>query len=353
MTKHAKNPKGRETSGRSRKSTANDLTVANNRSHLPIFGRVYDEPGPDIDRRTMENLFINLNTKNLEEVVEKCGFSYEVLEDEIKGSNSKKTYRERGMYHSVSGEPLGVVGTSFTQFQPAEALAAFDAVLKERGGSYQAGGYVRNGARLFVVADFGGSVEVRKDDKIVNHLVLSTAFEGSGSIQVWELPDRLFCANQLAITMSNTKAFYAIPHTTNVKQRVNDLLRGIGIGERVFETFKAQVKRLNEIKLTKTLIDQMCDGIFGELVEAEAGEELKGAKKSARTRQEELRTEIERLTETGMGNKGETLFDVYNGVTEYITHGRGDEDKRMESVLFGSGRRMSQRALEVAVSLSK
>lgn len=354
MTKHAKNPKGRETSGRSKKAAVADLQNANAKKHLPIFGQSYQEPGDDQDRRKLESIFINLKgTKDLEEVVDKCGFSYEVLEDELTGGNSGKKYRERGMYHSVTGEPLGVVGTSFTQYQPAEALAAFDAVIKERKGQYQAGGYVRNGSRLFVIADFGGQVEVRKDDKIVNHLVLSTAFEGSGSTQVWELPERLWCANQLAVAISRTKAFYAIPHTTNVKQRVEDLLRGIGAGEKVFETFKEQVKRLNQIKLTKGLIDKMCDGIFGELVEADDGEELKGAQKSARTRQDELRAEIERLTMTGMGNIGETLFDAYNGVTEYITHRRGDDDKRMESVLFGSGRRMSQKAMEVAIALAK
>lgn len=41
--------------------------------------------------------------------------------------------------------------------------------------------------------------------------------------------------------------------------------------------------------------------------------------------------------EQGRGNKGQTLWDAYNGITEWLDHQRGNSDaQRLESAWFGN-----------------
>ena len=62
---------------------------------------------------------------------------------------------------------------------------------------------------------------------------------------------------------------------------------------------------------------------------------------------ESLAKEIENLFQYGKGNSGETAFDLYNGVTEYVDHFRGkDDSSRLANSMIGSGAAMKTNAFE-------
>jgi hypothetical protein len=72
------------------------------------------------------------------------------------------------------------------------------------------------------------------------------------------------------------------------------------------------------------------------------------------TRSTNNRSEVLEAFRKGKGNNGETLWDLYNGVTEWVDHNRGnDDEKRMASSLVGSGFNMKTQAWESAMNYIK
>jgi hypothetical protein len=65
--------------------------------------------------------------------------------------------------------------------------------------------------------------------------------------------------------------------------------------------------------------------------------------------------QIQRVTElfeTGIGNKGQTAWDAYNAVTQWLNYERGNSvDTRLNSLWFGDSAKLSKRALDCALAL--
>lgn len=85
-----------------------------------------------------------------------------------------------------------------------------------------------------------------------------------------------------------------------------------------FDTFVAISKRMAEKAVDKAMVEKFINGIYSD------------AKHNGKKRQM-----IEHLFERGQGNKGETLWDLYNGSTEYFNHfDSSSDEKRLESLLW-------------------
>jgi hypothetical protein len=77
--------------------------------------------------------------------------------------------------------------------------------------------------------------------------------------------------------------------------------------------------------------------------------------KEASTRTLNNMAAISELFKSGMGNSGQTLWHMYNGVTEFADHHRNirSTTNRFESAVFGSGYAMKERAFDIACDLAK
>ena len=56
---------------------------------------------------------------------------------------------------------------------------------------------------------------------------------------------------------------------------------------------------------------------------------------------------VERLFAEGRGNAGETRWDMFNAVTEWVDHERGSDRSRLASAWFGSGGNVKRRAWDM------
>ncbi len=59
------------------------------------------------------------------------------------------------------------------------------------------------------------------------------------------------------------------------------------------------------------------------------------------------------LSRRGAGNHGKTLWDAYNGVTDWVDHERGTDESRAYNAVAGSGAEIKRRALEVALEYAR
>ena len=66
---------------------------------------------------------------------------------------------------------------------------------------------------------------------------------------------------------------------------------------------------------------------------------------------------VKKLFETGRGNQLRgvrgTLWAAYDAVTEYVSYERGeDRSRRVDGMWFGTGARITQRALDTALEMA-
>jgi hypothetical protein len=78
---------------------------------------------------------------------------------------------------------------------------------------------------------------------------------------------------------------------------------------------------------------------------------LTGAGKSVDTHKALVRGDTGAVL--GVGNIGDTAWDLYNGVTEHVDlrNSTAEEDKRINSALFGSGATLKSKAFDAALAL--
>jgi hypothetical protein len=54
----------------------------------------------------------------------------------------------------------------------------------------------------------------------------------------------------------------------------------------------------------------------------------------------------------GRGNSGESVWDAYNGFTDWLSHERGSDKNRLHQNQWGPGAAINSRALNVALQLA-
>jgi phage/plasmid-like protein (TIGR03299 family) len=179
--------------------------------------------------------------------------------------------------------------------------------------------------------------EFRSDELGLDHyLLLMNGHDGETSIQVGIIPFRLSCANMLPKV---GKYMIKFKHTENAEEMLQFFNKEIE--SRLNETndmvqdfiklARKPVKNTNELNKYFRIV--MGFATAGELP----------------TRSKNIVAHLFHLFRTGRGNKGETWWDAFNAVTEYLNYTAGrNQTTRLNSLWFGKGDQVSNKALELA-----
>jgi len=149
--------------------------------------------------------------------------------------------------------------------------------------------------------------------------------------------ERLICSNGLRAVVADAKNSYKFKHTPNIEIRMEDTLKVFHGGIKYFNEFISMSNKLTQKHADAIMVEKFLDDCFGV---------------PESTRANTKRDEIKGYFEHGVGNKGSNLFELYNSVTEYVTHKHGKSDeKRIEYANFGSGVKLSECAFNSVVSM--
>ena len=83
---------------------------------------------------------------------------------------------------------LGIVGRTYTPVQNNEAFNFFDEILNSGAATLEAGGSLRNGQKIWVLAKMKAEGEVIKGDEVQSHLLLSNSHDGMMSLWIQFTP---------------------------------------------------------------------------------------------------------------------------------------------------------------------
>lgn len=249
----------------------------------------------------------------------------------------KDVESHKAMVRSDTGAIIGIVGKDWTPIQNAEAFAFFDTIVKEKGMSYIKAKEIDGGSKVFLQAKVSTG-EVRKGDIVENRLTLVNAFNGSSSFMIRMTPMRLVCTNGLLSADKAHSIHVRIRHTRSAKERYEQALMIFAGAQKAFQTFLDASRALTQKMVDKEMVRRFLNSTFGD----ENNE-------SARIRNQKNDSFI--LSQAGAGNGQGTLWDLYNGVTDFVDHARSKNPEQAEvSALFGSGSHIKERAFSAALA---
>lgn len=171
----------------------------------------------------------------------------------------------------------------------------------------------------------------------VTKSIIISPFDGSSSLRAFMTPIRLVCQNRLNNAIKHASTNIAIRHTATADVRIKDALQVFTMSSHAFRIFAQKSQYLAQKLVDKQMVERFLDDVIED---------------TGSTRCKNQREKIIELFESGTGNDGESAWHLYNAATEWVDHYRNaDEEKALDSSLFGSGANLKGKAFDKAISL--
>lgn len=298
------------------------------------------------------------NAMTASEAIESANMNWEVktstISTIIDGNvveipNWKTTYRED------TGDILGVVGKSYKPVQNKTTFEFFDAVVGNGDARYDTVGTLNGGRKIWLLAKFNESIELDNGDNIDSYLLLKNSHDGSSALTMQWCDIRVVCKNTFEMaknSRTDLKRFYA-RHTKNVMQKANQAREILQLQTEYQKQLAEQINTLVEQAFDQEKMEHLAYHSLG--IDNFQADDIQKYSGSVRANAD---TMID-LFSNGIGNKGKTKWDAYNGITEFTSHhkgyGRNSEtigstdhkivNNRMNYNFFGDGIKVRERAM--------
>ena len=218
--------------------------------------------------------------------------------------------------------------------------------MQEGHAWYVTAGALGRGERVWIQARLTGDLELASGDRVERFLLLSNSHDGTSSVQIQLTPIRVVCNNTLVVALSDGRAIN-VRHGLDMAGRLEQAKALLGLVNQRYDEVAVLFRRMAATELTREHARKYFEHVFPN-----------DTPPGANRRAEDFRRWAFYFYERGRGTdlpkvRG-TLWAAYNGVTELIDHGqarRHGADRtpgRLNSIWFGYGAEIKERALRVA-----
>lgn len=249
-----------------------------------------------------------------------------------------------GKYSNGNIAALSVVGHKYSVLNDQTFFEILDKVYQGRA-VVETAGTLHNGRWIWCLVRRDG-YSVRGNDKVETFDLWVNRHDGSGCWELHRTHVRVVCANTFNMAVGNGRdRVIGVAHTPNMPSMIDAALRVL---DRAQDREREEVKklvRMTEIRMRFDEASVAFDTLLG----------IDRAKPDVSPKASNQHAELLNLFERGTGNKGETRFDAFNAVTEYVDHsrtvrqtsGRSVNEARFISSLLGTGDALKARAFEL------
>jgi phage/plasmid-like protein (TIGR03299 family) len=242
--------------------------------------------------------------------------------------------------------PLGSVSSRYGVLQNREAFEPFQ-VLLDKGYTLETAGALDGGKKVWILAKAPERAMVG-NDVLDRYALLYTSHDASAGSQFRPTMTRVVCQNTVDIAIkSNRENSYQLKHTSNIKQRVNQLTDKLIAMDGNVRKAIDDMNRMTEVVMTRDALNVYLESVVPFLVTRHK----KSNPEQGIIVRNNAKKVYEKMVENfyhGRGNKGRTLWDAYNAVTEYYTHQKQYSTSWVKSTQFAKPYNYKVQALEVA-----
>ena len=221
----------------------------------------------------------------------------------------------RGVYNG-DNSPICIVNRTFPLLQPAKAFEYVDVLKNELGMDFDKAGLTRGGRRMFISLRKTNAVIIdpKVGDTMDEVIYFWTGFDGSTMNSFTQMLERLVCSNGMVAmdVQSGTRVKHSKQQEGKLQNYVNEVT---GI-QHVYQETTDAIQRLADTKVNHKSAKEVINRLF------------KGESKRA----ENIREDVFSRFTNGQGNRGETAWDLLNGITEYQNHGKSHRSSRVSDV---------------------
>jgi phage/plasmid-like protein (TIGR03299 family) len=278
------------------------------------------------------------------QAIEAAGLDWEVVMEPVyRGGIGywKKITNKRAAVRQDTDEVFGVFSDGFT---PAQNLTCFDlinAVTGSGDATIHTVGSLFGGRRVWMLAKLQGDYRLDNGEKLESFILLDNSHDGTAALRMRLTSVRVVCSNTLGAATSSRAAF-AARHTSGIMGRVNEARDLLGLNAAYMERLMEDANRVAEQAWSHAEMKAMTYDLL-DLEDDKSIAMQRGIKSPAASRMLDL-------FYLGEGNKGETRWDAFNAVTEYLDYSRGsraidsldstddvDVSRRLQNSWLGSG----------------
>lgn len=278
----------------------------------------------------------------------KAGLDWSVDLVPLVTADTQAKVDHRAVRRTSDSKILGIVGPRFAVLQNQDAFAWFQPFLDAKEAALHTAGSLRSGSRIWVLAKLNRDPLVIADgDTVEKYLLLSHGHDGSLAVRCGFTPIRVVCQNTLAMAHgSDASRLIRAKHTKEILMNLANIREVMNLANQQFEASAEQYRRLARKSINQADLRQYVRRVLKVEDDQEASSRLKN-----------IMEEVMALAEAGRGNnlpsiRG-TYWSAYNGVSEWLTYGRGcSEGNRLNSLWFGDSANLNRRALEVAIDMA-
>ncbi len=278
------------------------------------------------------------------EAIEAADLDYKIeiqpvyLKNNVLIDNAKATVR------IDTNKSLGIVSERYKIVQNVEAFNFFDNVVGDGQAIYHVAGALGQGERIWILAKLPKNIVLAREDVVEKYLCLTNSHDGLSSLKVYFTPIRVVCQNTLIASMKDSRDGISIRHMGNIRTKVNEAHRILGITIDYYNQFEQIAKKLVDVKLNVKKVETYYETLlFKDKKPDEISTNLINKK-----------NRLLYLFEYGKGNQlsevRHSAWAAYNAVTEMTDWEKNvkgltsDKTRKLKDIWFGTSAKLKQKA---------
>lgn len=252
---------------------------------------------------------------------------------------------------------IGVVGEKYKIVQNMEVFGALDSLVDSSGLRYTAAGEYNGGSNVWMVMELPREINVANDPH-AGFILVQSSHDGSSSVIIRPIIERLFCANQINRIVKGKKrnAFtYTLKHTTNAKLSVSEIRDIMQLTYQSIDEYELLANNLLGRKVDERQVKNIFARVWALPSEVEFAEDSMLTQGQRRQRTIALSARdnawnIYSQSATQENIRG-TAFAAWQAVIEHADHyASGGSDKRGIATLTGRNDRIKSKALDLVLT---
>ena len=253
---------------------------------------------------------------------------------------------------------IGVVGTKYKMVQNMDVFNALDTLVDSGDARYTAAGEFNGGSNIWMLLELPQGINVANDPHAA-FLLVKTSHDGSSSVVIKPIIERLFCANQVNGLISNTRRkyneyTYRMTHTTNQELSISDIRNITNLTYTAIQDYEFVANGLLGRKMTREQAVNFFKAVWPlpSIVEDKPYDLLTRGERKQQTIAKDARASawaIYSESETQENIRG-TAFGAWHAVVEHADHyASGGASRLAAATLSGRNDKIKTRALSLLV----
>ena len=257
------------------------------------------------------------------------------------GGTKLATFKDRFVLaRDTDNRPFAVVSGRYKPVQPKEIFDFFHDLLAMHNMKMHTAGSLKDGGRVWCLAETGDVHKVLGVDRVDSYLLLSTSYDLTLSTLAQFTSVRVVCNNTLQQALGDKTGRVTIPHMQ--KFDAESIKAELGISRDQWAAFTAALDAMAKIKVDMAMASTIMDKVF-ELPE----DPEKKMADSDRIHAVNVVDMFASKRFIGADIAGQTGWGLMNSLTEYIDYKKRarSQGNRLDAAWFGDGARYKANAM--------